>query len=129
MKRWNGLWRRGVGTFDDPDNGRLIFRLTGINAIIYSRKADNWPARFRMLYWLLVRRYKYEICHHCGRPVKVVFHVPDEIWEIITGNARSYNGEAGAGILCAPCVSILAKKAALPFLRWTCTTDDRVLYG
>lgn len=30
--RWNGLWRKGAGTPDDPNNGRLILRLTGLGA-------------------------------------------------------------------------------------------------
>jgi len=127
--RWNGLWRRGAGTPDDPSNGRLIFRLTGIGAVLYARKFDNRAAMWRALYWMLVRRYKTELCQHCGRPVGLVYHAPDAIWEAITGRARHPDGQAAAGILCPRCLSRLAKAKGLPFLRWTCSTTDEVLYG
>ncbi len=100
--RWNGLWRRGAGTPDDPDNGRLIFRVTGIGAYLYARRCDNRAAMFRTLYWWIIRRYKTELCQHCGRPVRLVYH---------------------------QCLSKLAKEAGLPFLRWTCSTDDSVMVG
>ncbi len=127
--RWNGLWRRGVGTTDDPDNGRLIITYTGIGAVMYARKFDNRKAKIRCLYWILIRRYKTELCQSCGRPVRIVYHAPDAIWEAVTGRARHSDGEAAAGILCPSCLSDGAKRVGLPFLRWTCSTNDEVLYG
>lgn len=92
--KWNGLWRRGKGTTNDPDNGRLIFKLTGINAYLYARRSDNKMATLRTLYWWIIRRYETELCQHCGGPVRIVYHAPDEIWEAVTGNVRYPDGEA-----------------------------------
>lgn len=133
--RWNGLWRRGAGTWEpyDPDNGRLILRVTGLATILYARRFDSRLAMLRALYWMIVRRYETELCQHCGRPVRIVFHVPDWVWETVTGRARYPDGEAAPGILCPPCVGDLYS-AAVPrgeagFLRWTCAADDSVMYG
>lgn len=86
-------------------------------------------ARLRLFYWHVLRRYESETCQRCGRPVQLVFHVPDAIWEAITGNARSPGGEAGGGVLCPVCVDQLAEAKGLPFLRWTCATNDSVMRG
>lgn len=127
--RWDSLWRKGAGTTDDPNNGRPIFHLTGITAFLYCRRFDTRVAMFRGLYWWIIRHYETELCQHCGRPVRLVYHAPDAIWEAVTGRARSEDGEAASGILCPPCLSKLAKEKGLPFLRWTCMTDDSVMYG
>lgn len=87
-------------------------------------------ARLRALYWTLIRRHETEICARCGSPVRVVFHVPDAIWAAATGYGHRFpDGQAAPGVLCIPCVSDLAKEAGIPFLRWTCATDDSVLRG
>lgn len=127
--RWDGLWRRGAGTPDDPDNGRLILRLTGIGAVRYARRCDNRAATMRCLYWWIVRRWETELCQHCGRPVRIVYHAPDAIWEAVTGRARHPDGHAAPGILCPPCFDDLAEAKGLPYLRWTCATSDEVMYG
>jgi hypothetical protein len=127
--RWNGLWRKGAGTIDDPDNGRLILRYTGIGQWLYTCKFDNFAARCRARYWIFGRRYKTELCRHCGRPVRLVYHAPDWIWEAVTGLARHPDGEAAPGILCPRCFDDLAEAKGLPFLRWTCATSDEVMYG
>lgn len=124
-----GLWRRGAGSIDDPDNGRLIFRLTGVNAYLYARRCDNRAAKWRALYWMILRRYKTELCQHCGRRVQLVYHAPDLIWEAATGRARHPDGEAASGILCPACLSDLAESVGLPYLRWTCATTDEVMCG
>jgi len=106
--------------------------------IVLSRflRRKTWhPTRLRFavlryLYWTLIRGYECETCRRCGGPVRVVFHVPDGIWETVTGyGPRSPGGESAPGVLCPPCVSDLAKQAGLPFLRWTCATDDSGLRG
>jgi hypothetical protein len=84
-------------------------------------------AKMRLLYWLLIRRYETELCQRCGGPVRLVFHVPDAIWEAVTGFARSPGGECGAGVLCPACVDELYD--GLTFLRWTCALDDTVMTG
>ena len=127
--RWNGLWRKGAGTPDDPNNGRLILRVTGIGVWFYTQKFDNPAARWRARYWIYVRRYKTELCQHCGRPVRLVYHAPDWIWEAVTGKARHPSGESASGILCPRCLDDLADEAGLPYLRWTCATTDEVMYG
>lgn len=91
-------------------------------------------ARLRCLYWTVIRYHETEICAICGGPVRLVFHVPDEIWAKVTGyGARHPSGEAAPGILCPPCVDDLYEKAtprgAAGFLRWTCATDDSVMEG
>ena len=95
----------------------------------YCRKFESWPATLRGLYWWVIRQYETELCQHCGRPVRLVYHAPDWIWEAVTGKARSPGGEAAPGILCPRCLSDLAEGKGLPFLRWTCSTTDEVLYG
>jgi hypothetical protein len=118
--RWDGLWRKGVGTEADPNNGRLIFRLTGFDAVLYARRSHNLAAALRTIYWWLIRRYELELCQHCGRPVRVVFHVPDDIWELATGCARRPDGEAAPGVLCPPCVDELVEPQVDGYLSWTC---------
>jgi hypothetical protein len=89
-------------------------------------------ARWRSLYWTLLRRWDSEICARCGSPVRVVFHVPDAIWECAAGFAvtkRDPGGEAAPGVLCVSCVTDLAREAGLPYLRWTCSTDDSGMVG
>jgi hypothetical protein len=85
-------------------------------------------ARVRWLYWVLIRGWDSEICGRCGGPVRVVFHVPDWIWERAAGfrgsNARSPGGESAGGVLCISCVDDLADDVGLPYLRWTCDTRD-----
>lgn len=125
--RWNGLWRRGAGTWEpyDPDNGRLILRLVGFYILRYALIADSRVAALRSLYWMLVRRYKTELCQHCGRPVRVVFHAPDYIWELATGCARHPDGHAAPGILCPPCVDELVGPKVDGYLTWTCEVTRR----
>lgn len=118
--RWNGLWRKGAGTEDDPNNGRLINRLLGFDAWLYCRYFDTRMATLRGLYWWLVRRYEIELCQHCGRPVRIVFHVPDVVWTAAIGCERFPDGEAAPGVLCPACVDELAEPNLGGYLSWTC---------
>jgi hypothetical protein len=90
-------------------------------------------APLRALYWTLIRFYDTEICQHCGGPVGVVFHVPDELWEFVTGNARHPDGHAAPGVLCPYCFDELfeakAPRGERGYLRWTCATEDSVMFG
>lgn len=88
-------------------------------------------ARLRLFWWHVVRRYESELCQRCGGPVRLVFHVPDALWEQITGGSRSPGGEAAPGVLCPPCVDELATQrlGRGGFLRWTCAADDTVMRG
>ena len=105
------------------------FTKTRFGAFLYARKCDNRRAMLWALYWMLVRRYKTELCQRCGRPVDLAYHAPDAIWEAVTGRARHPDGHAAPGILCPSCLGVLAKAKGLPFLRWTCSTTDEVMYG
>jgi hypothetical protein len=93
-------------------------------------KGAGLLARLRGAYWAVVRGWDCEICSDCGRPVRLVFHVPDALWEQITGCARSPGGESAPGILCPDCVTRRYNALNTPtFLRWTCRTDDSVMVG
>lgn len=85
-----------------------------ISAFLYARRFDNRAAKWRA---------------RCGRPVRLVYHAPDWIWEAVTGRARHPSGEAAPGILCPRCLDDLADAKGLPFLRWTCATSDEAMYG
>jgi hypothetical protein len=112
------------------ERARKVFPTMGaLDAIRYARRFDNRAAIWRGLYWMLVRRYQTELCQHCGRPVRLVYHAPDWIWEAVTGRARHPDGEAASGILCPRCLDDLAGAKELPYLRWTCATTDEVMYG
>lgn len=81
-------------------------------------------ARLRALYWVLVRGHDTEICARCGGRVHIVYIVPDEIWQAATGWVPYSSGESAPGTLCPYCLDDLAREAGLPYLRWTCSTDD-----
>jgi hypothetical protein len=52
-------------------------------------------ARLRRFWWQRVRRYRYEMCQRCGRPVRVVWTASDNLWNVI---------ESGPdGIRCVEC--------------------------
>ena len=74
-------------------------------------------ARMRALYWRLLRRWDSEICACCGRPVRIVFHVPNYLWYAHSGFPD------GAGILCVACFDDLA---GWP-LHWTCSRSNAVM--
>lgn len=106
----------------------------------WSFRRKNWHpqakrlARLRSLYWVLVRGHYCEICGVCGGPVRLVFHVPDALWERFcgfTGSRRSPGGEAAYGVLCPACFDDLHKASSGrgEYLRWTCSSDDEVMVG
>lgn len=107
----------------------MIFRLTGIGAYLYCRRFDNRAAMWRGLYWWIIRQYETELCQHCGRPVRIVYHAPNALWEAVTGRVRQPDGTAAPGILCPSCFDDLAEAKGLPYLRWTCATSDEVMHG
>ncbi len=49
----------------------------------------------RWLWWRLVRRYRYEVCRKCGRPVGLVWRAADELWVEVIGHRGN--------IRCIPC--------------------------
>ncbi|HSH24583.1 MAG TPA: hypothetical protein VLA13_03490 [Massilibacterium sp.] len=44
-----------------------------------------------------------EICQNCNRMYKTIYHMPDDIWQEITGK------EDGSGLLCIECADQLAR--------------------
>lgn len=123
--RWNGLWRCGAGTREDPNNGRLIFHLTGLDALFYCCYFDTRMAKLRGVYWWVLRHYEMELCQHCGRPVRIVYHAPDDLWQVATGLARHPDGESAGGILCPPCFDELVEPTIGGYLSWTCSVVRR----
>ncbi len=67
--------------------------------MMYVRKFDGPVAKARWLWWRWVRRYRYEVCHSCGRPVSrctpTWWHAPDSLWEEVAGGP--------GGVMCAAC--------------------------
>lgn len=65
----------------------------------------RWPyppgvlAELRRWYWIFVRRYAFEVCNRCGRPVGRCtdswWSADDELWMTVNGGF--------AGVMCPPC--------------------------
>lgn len=81
----------------------------------------------RRVFWKRIRRYRYEICHACGRPVG--HHhpfgrepltwwraVPDELWNAIEGGA--------GGLRCPPCFTRDCENAGVP-IRWVAERETK----
>lgn len=69
-------------------------------------------ALLRALYWRHLRRWQTEICHNCGRPVRVVWWTYDDaLWETVTGESH------GGGIRCIPCFDEAAR-AHCAWIEW-----------
>ena len=66
-------------------------------------------AWLRRLWWKRVRRYRYEICHDCGRPVGLVWQAADALWLWVVGHE--------GGILCIRCFDQRCDEDAY-VLRW-----------
>jgi hypothetical protein len=76
---------------------------------VRTRIYQSRRARLRRWLWSAVRRYGYEICYACGRPVDVVWTAPDELWLRIVGGP--------GGILCVACFDGLCRSEDT-YLRW-----------
>lgn len=114
-----GFWRLADGSYRIWLPRRLVlsrWSLRGKYWLNYRLRS----ARLRALYWHLIRNHETEICGRCGGPVQIVFHTPDHIWELATGNARDPGGESGGGVLCPPCVDALVEPKVDGYLTWTC---------
>ena len=74
-------------------------------------------AKVRWFYWRHVRRYDYEVCHRCGRPVMRSmswWHADDLLW------VRAGGGHYG--ILCPPCFTVEAAASGIP-VHWKATLE------
>jgi len=71
-------------------------------------------ARWRAFYWYVLRDWETEICTECGRPVRLVWWCSDDqLWERVTGNAKTPGGrEAASGIWCIHCFDAAARAHA-----------------
>ena len=74
----------------------------------------------RWLWWRWVRRYRYEVCFDCGRPVSrctpTWWHASDELWELVVGGP--------GGVLCAACFTHRCRALGVtvswqPVVEWT----------
>lgn len=57
-------------------------------------------AQVRAFWHHVVRRYEYELCGQCGRPVGVVWAASDLLWQRVTGQIEA--------VLCIHCFDDLA---------------------
>lgn len=116
MPRLNGLWRQGIGTVEDPNNGRLIWQILGIHPADwrhYPGPVARTFAGYLRLAWNELTRYETEVCQRCGRKVRQVWWCPDDaLWSEITGC------RTGGGILCVRCFDELYSKLGKGFVRW-----------
>lgn len=91
----------------EPHWGKLPMRLGWVFKKTY--RSDGIVAIFRAFWHVVIRRYVYEICASCGRPVSSAIHTywiaPDELWEQI-------NGQSG-GVLCPRCFARRAEKSGI----------------
>lgn len=67
--------------------------------------------KLRRWYWKHIRGEEGEICHDCGRPVRIVWTAPDWMWAEAMGHA--------GGILCPPCFDVRMGHPNALFIRWT----------
>lgn len=120
LPKLNGLWRQGAGTVDDPNNGRLIWRLLGIHPNEWRRvrgPAARTIAGYFRLAWNELTRYDTEVCQRCGRKVRQVWWCPSsDLWEQIVGCGDG-------GVVCIRCFDDLYQKHGSGFLRWFCTEN------
>lgn len=79
---------------------------------------ESRRARLRGAWHYLVRRYRYEICMACGRPVGPHtgswWHAPDELWIEVNGGP--------VGVRCPPCFTA-ACQARGYWIHWEATLD------
>lgn len=73
----------------------------------------------RRWYWRFVRRYEYEICNDCGRPVSrsaapTWWAAPDLLWNTIVGSEH--------GVLCMACFTDRADGRGFA-IRWVAEID------
>lgn len=124
VDRWPLGYAYGFGLLHD---GSYRFWLP--RRIVLARwpfQAKKWRedrkrlARLRALYWILVRNYETELCERCGRPVGIVYHAPDGLWELATGHARFPDGQSALGVLCPKCLDDLVDQQIDGYLTWTC---------
>jgi hypothetical protein len=112
--RPSDLWRRGAGTPEDPDNGRLIWRIVGIYPSRWQWHPNWLPTDLRMtplgylrLLWNEIRRYAYETCDHCGR--KNAPTIGDAWWTADDATWVTVMGHGG-GCLCPRCFTEAARR-------------------
>ena len=86
--------------------------------------------RLRRFYWRHIRRHRYEICRTCGRPVGLVWHAREGLWNyVIAGQTHTTyqmrhvyckwaeRAEGVGGIRCIPCFDREARERSIT-LKW-----------
>lgn len=80
--------------------------------LVIKRWRGGIIARLRGLWHYVVRRHCCEICGDCGRPVRVVWHAPDDLWLLVNGRET--------GVMCVPCFDDRARSLVPSlYLMWT----------
>lgn len=76
-------------------------------------------ALLRAAYWMFVRGYECEVCHNCGRPIRVVWWCYDDVlWTAVTGNEKPPGSECAAGTWCIDCFDEAAQKR-VGWIEWS----------
>lgn len=121
LPKLNGLWKKGAGTPEDPNNGRLFWRILGIHPDSWRRypgPAVRTIAGYFRLAWNELTRYETEVCQRCGRKVRQIWWCGEqELWCAVTGYGSPTDKDAG-GVLCIRCFDELYQKLGRGFLRW-----------
>lgn len=77
-------------------------------------------ARVRAFWHYIVRRYRYEVCKNCGRPVGPHTHswwlAPDELWLAVM--------DVPSGVVCPPCFTDAALARGI-HVRWEVVQEHR----
>lgn len=117
----SSLWRQGAGTPDDPNNGRLIWRIVGIYPSRWQwhpgwLPRDLWMTPLGYVRLLLneLRRYRYETCDHCGRAYDgaiggTYWLAENALWVEVMGHF--------GGCLCPRCFTRAARRRGV-YLHW-----------
>jgi hypothetical protein len=86
---------------------------------IHLRRKLHGVALLRAFYWAFIRRWGSELCHTCGRPVRLVWWCHDDkLWTAVTGKTKPAGRESAGGIRCIHCFDAAAKKAGVPWIEW-----------
>lgn len=120
------LWRKGSGTPESPNNGRLIWRVLGIHPSRWRRyryaPPDIQPTLMTYLrtLWQELSRYELETCMQCGRRVGSTgtwWLADNSLWQEVMGHL--------GGVLCQRCFTEACDRRGIT-IYWKPIVDRRV---
>lgn len=103
---------------------KSLFSFRRLQRVRWTIRRKGWHpnrrklARLRATYWVLIRNYETEICARCGGPVRLVYHVPDELWMRYCGFPNP-----PWGVLCPGCFADLAEESGT-WMAWECAEGN-----